>query len=88
MKKTPLGPSIVLHRSLRQRYYSHLTASGQTKVIHKPDFPLYADAYAFDDWSLAEIEEWERGKWKKGADVEWMDQDALQITNDNLSGGI
>jgi hypothetical protein len=54
-----------LHRALRQSYWKDCG-----HVEHKPDFPFMLDMIEVCDWSLDEVEVWERNQWKQGHDME------------------
>jgi hypothetical protein len=66
---------VQLHRKLRQRYYSQLNWRGEIEVVQKPDFPLSREM--FDEWTIAEVEEWERKAWREGWDVEELVRQAM-----------
>ncbi|KAK3317196.1 hypothetical protein B0T19DRAFT_479326 [Cercophora scortea] len=66
---------ITIHRRLRQRYFAEQDASGRLSVEFKPDFPvMYEVNHLALQGQLSmpdeEYEEYERGQWESGVDVE------------------
>jgi hypothetical protein len=56
--------------------------SGTRQRQNNPDFPLSIDV--FDDMPMAEAEQWERERWKRGVDVEALYLDIKEPQNVNI----